>query len=72
MTESVFTLAPRGDSRWSYRFTEAVCSGSVPVIIGTDGWMMPLDHLAPFDPYGIFIPAKDGNKTIQVLRTVSK
>ena len=32
-SSSKFTLVVRGDVEYSYRFTEAVCSGSVPIII---------------------------------------
>lgn len=70
MGASAFALVPRGDARWSYRFTEAVCSGSVPVVVGVDGWLMPLDRLAPFDTYGIFISVADASSIIELLRAI--
>lgn len=43
MSSSKFTLVVRGDAEYSYRFTEAVCSGAVPVLVA-DGWVPPFRH----------------------------
>lgn len=58
MSSSKFTLVVRGDAEYSYRFTEAVCSGAVPVLVA-DGWVPPFSTLVPFQTYGIHIQEKD-------------
>jgi hypothetical protein len=53
LVNTSFTLVLRGDKEFSYRFTEAVCSGSVPVLV-SDGWIVPYSqHLVPFQEYGV-------------------
>lgn len=47
LANSSYTLIPRGDCEFSYRFTEAICSGSVPVLV-PDGWVVPVSRLVPF------------------------
>ena len=52
IASSEFGLVIRGDVAFSYRFTETVCGGSVPVVIA-DNWVMPFDDLVPFATYGL-------------------
>ena len=58
MSHSRFTLVVRGDAEYSYRFTEAVCSGAVPVLLA-DGWVPPFSTLVPFSTYGVHVQEKD-------------
>ncbi|KAI9012269.1 hypothetical protein DFJ74DRAFT_771676 [Hyaloraphidium curvatum] len=60
LSSSVFALAPRGDVEFSYRFTEVACSGAVPVLVA-DGWVPPLEPLAPFFSYGVRIAESDAD-----------
>ncbi len=48
MFNTTFALVPRGDVEFSYRFAEAVCSGSIPVLIA-DGWVPPFSGLDNVD-----------------------
>lgn len=69
MGSSKFTLVVRGDAEYSYRFTEAVCSGAVPVLLA-DGWVPPFSTLVPFQTYGVQIQEKDWQHLVQRLLEV--
>lgn len=71
MSKSEFTLAVRGDVEFSYRFTEAVCSGSIPVLV-SDGWIAPFQSLVPFENYGIRISEDAVLDMVSTLLSVSK
>lgn len=71
MSNSEFTLAVRGDVEFSYRFTEAVCSGSVPVLV-SDGWIVPFQSLVPFENYGIRILEDNVLEMVSILKGISK
>ena len=58
MGSSAFTLAVRGDNAYSYRFTEAACAGSAPVIIA-DGWVPPFNSTMPLHDYGLRVREAD-------------
>ena len=51
MQRSVFAFVPRGDCQFSYRLTEAMAFGCIPVVI-SDGWLLPFDRPALFDGQG--------------------
>ena len=55
MYDTLFALILRGDQPYSYRYTEVVCSGSVPVMLSSDGWVTPFSSLHPFTDYGILV-----------------
>ena len=38
----------------TFRFIDAVCSGSVPVLV-TDKMVPPFDELVPFESYGVLV-----------------
>jgi len=68
MTMSKFTLVVKGDVEFSYRYTEAVCSGAVPVLVA-DGWVPPLQSLVPFETYGVRIKEDEIDKMLDVLHS---
>lgn len=70
LTNSTFTVVNRGDVEFSYRYTEAVCSGAVPVVI-SDNWVMPFVSLMPLDLYGVRIAEKDLSQMVQQVRRIS-
>lgn len=70
MSSSKFTLVVRGDAEYSYRFTEAVCSGAVPVLVA-DGWVPPFNTIVPLHTYGIQIQEKDWQNLVPRLLDVS-
>jgi hypothetical protein len=67
MYDTVFTLILRGDQPYSYRYTEAVCSGAVPVLVLSDGWVPPFEDASPFPTYGVLAaPEELGNLTARL------
>jgi len=66
-----FALVPRGDDKFSYRFTEALGAGAIPVYHGDD-------HMLPFRPEvvdwnrcGLVLPEKDaGATTLELLKNL--
>lgn len=70
ISSSKFTLVVRGDVEYSYRFTEAVCSGSVPIIIA-DGWVLPFTTLVPLKTYGLQILEQEWQGLVAHLLSVS-
>jgi hypothetical protein len=71
---SNYTLILRGDNEYSYRFTEAVCSNAVAVLITLDhGWVPPFSSLIPFETYGVRLDER-GIRThlLPKLRSISE
>lgn len=54
LTDTQFSLIIRGDRPYSRRFCDVVCSGVVPVMLHSDGWVTPFTTLVPFTSYGVF------------------
>jgi Exostosin family len=40
LQKSIFAAAPRGDDRFSYRFTKVLSAGAIPVV-HSDDWVLP-------------------------------
>lgn len=55
---STFSLIPRGDGRWSYRFSECIGAGSIPVII-SDNLTLPYSQLIDWSKASIRIKEDD-------------
>lgn len=52
LSRSIFALVMRGHVAFSYRFSEVVCSGAIPILI-SDEWVPPFEDLVSFDQYGV-------------------
>ena len=50
MARSVFTLCPAGYGRWSFRFVEALLSGSIPILV-SDGYVLPFGGKVEWGKY---------------------
>ncbi|KAL7529305.1 hypothetical protein ACHAWF_002928 [Thalassiosira exigua] len=48
LRDSLYAAAPRGDCLWSYRFTEIMSAGSIPVVYSND-WLRPFSSSADPD-----------------------
>jgi len=72
LQESVFGLAPRGDNKFSYRFSEIMSAGAIPVILADD-WLWPFrPELVDWNECAVIAPERDrGNATLTVLREMS-
>lgn len=64
VSESTFTLCPRGFGPTSFRIQEALQYGSIPVYI-SDEFVIP--HNVPFEEYGVIIEAKDVHRVHEIL-----
>lgn len=67
LSQSVFTLCPRGFGPTSFRIQEALQYGSIPVYI-SDEFVIP--HNIPFTDYGVLIDAQDANRVHDILMSI--
>lgn len=58
MARSIFTLAPAGYGRWSFRHVEALLNGSIPVILA-DGYVLPFADKINWKDYCIVVAEED-------------
>ena len=58
MRNSLFTLCPAGYGRWTFRFIEALCHGSIPILI-SDGYVLPFSHIINWDDYLYIVQEND-------------
>jgi len=71
LTQSIFAAAPRGDCKYSYRFTEVLSAGAIPVYMG-DNWVWPFrSELIPWEECAVILPERDVDKTLAVLQNIS-
>ena len=58
-----FALVPRGDNKFSYRFTEALSAGAIPIFHG-DNHVLPFrPELVDWNRCGLVLPEKDAGET---------
>jgi len=67
---SLFTLAPAGYGRWTYRFFQAIQWGSIPVLL-SDDYVKPFEDTIPYDNFCITVPEKDVMRVDEILRSLS-
>lgn len=67
MYESIFTLCYRGYGLNSFRCTEAIQYGSIPVYI-SDEFVVPFD--AEFSDYGVLIHHKSAHRIDEILQSI--
>lgn len=70
-SKSKFAATPRGDNLFSYRFSEVMGCGAIPVVYA-DGYIFPLSKQL-LDPreYAVVIPESDVNRTLDILADIS-
>lgn len=71
LLQSQFAAAPRGDNLFSFRFTEVLSAGAIPVV-HSDGWVLPLrPELVDWTAScAVVIPEQDINATEAILRAI--
>lgn len=70
MADSTFAGSPRGDLLFSYRFSEILSAGTIPVVYA-DGWLPPYNsHVVDWEKCAVFIPESDYDKTAEILRAI--
>lgn len=63
LRQTVFALAPRGDNKFSYRFTEIMSAGAIPVV-HADDWVWPFrPELVDWTKCAVNLPEKDAGRT---------
>jgi hypothetical protein len=71
LKQSVFAAAPAGDNRYSYRFTEVLAAGAIPVV-HSDGWLLPFRPGAVnWTECLLHLPEATANDTITILRAIT-
>jgi hypothetical protein len=68
MSQSIFTLAPRGFGANSFRIAEAMQYGSIPVYI-SDEFILPFG--VDFNRFGVLIEQNDAGRIEQVLELIT-
>ena len=72
MYDTTFALILRGDQQYSYRYTEVVCCGAVPVMVASPGWVPPFSNLHAFSEYGILVQPEELATLLTVLRALTE
>lgn len=54
MRNTSFALVPRGDAWFSYRLSEVLASGVIPIIV-SDGWVLPFEELVPWSTLALVV-----------------
>ena len=70
MSGSHFSLVLHGHVPFSYRFSEAVCHDTIPVLV-SDAWVPPFSEMVPFESYGVRIKEADVEHLVDVLTNMS-
>jgi hypothetical protein len=66
-SSSKFAAVPRGDNLFSYRFTEMMSCGAIPVVYA-DGWIFPFrKEIADPSGYAVIIAEEEANATLAIL-----
>jgi Exostosin family len=72
LAHAVFAATPRGHNLFSYRFSEVLSAGSIPVV-HSDHWVLPFrKELVDWTDCAVVIPESDVNRTIDILRRISE
>jgi hypothetical protein len=70
LQKSQFAAAPRGTNLFSYRFSEILASGSIPVV-HSDGWALPFsDRVVDWTECALVIPEAQVPETVSILRGI--
>lgn len=69
LVRSKFGAAPRGDNLFSYRFSEIMSSGAIPVVYADD-WVLPFESIINWTEISVTIREKDMNQTRAILSNI--
>lgn len=68
---SVFGAAPLGDNQFSYRFSELMSCGTIPVVYA-DNWVWPMEKIIHWEDVAVRIPEHLANQSESILRAIPK
>ena len=72
LLSSQYVAVPRGDNLFSYRFSEVLSSGAIPVLIHNTEWILPFrPEIVQWDRCVIRITAQEINTTVTILQNIS-
>ena len=66
---SIFTLAPAGYGRSTYRFFQSIQWGSVPVML-SDDYVTPFAESIPWDSFTLTIPERELDRVDEIIRGI--
>lgn len=70
LKRAVFAAAQRGHNRFTYRFTEVLAAGAIPVVL-SDGWVLPFrPELVNWTECAVMILVASVNDTVGILRLI--
>lgn len=64
---SVYVLLPKGDDRWSLRFSETIGAGAIPVILA-DGLTLPYENTIDWSKAAIRLPNDFGKNADDIMK----
>lgn len=72
LRQSRFGFVLRGDNRFSYRFSEVLSAGAIPVVL-SDDWVLPFSRaVVPWEESLVRIPEASVKDTIEILKNITK
>jgi hypothetical protein len=71
LNRSIFTLAPRGFGYTSFRLFEAILSGSIPVYIWEEKYVLPFNDVIDWSKIAIKININDVDNLDNILKSVN-
>lgn len=71
LSNSIFSICPRGTGISSVRLFESIAMGSIPIIIA-DGYKPPLSDLIDWNKFSIFVPENKVRKIKDILENIDK
>ena len=72
LLSSQFVAVPRGDNLYSYRFSEVLSSGAIPVLIHNQEWVLPFRHeIVQWERCVVWINVEQIPETISILQNIS-
>ena len=67
LRSALFAGSPRGDNLYSYRFSEILSAGAIPVVYA-DGWILPYtSSVVNWNDVAVLIPQGEVNRTLDIL-----
>jgi hypothetical protein len=72
LMSSQYFAVPRGDNLYSYRFSEVLSSGAIPVLIHNEEWVLPFrSEIVDWDQCVIRISTEQIHNTVSILQNIS-
>jgi len=72
LDQSMFTLAPRGYGYSSFRLYEAICMGSIPIIIWKDKLILAYNDELNYKDFSIIIHSNDISKIPEIINNLDE